>query len=225
VSGPLLYVVLLGVACAANPWGMMIAVLLLEARRPGVVWAYVLAWVASLSVGLAVLVVGFGAVVESGSSSASTASAVIQFVLGVALAAWGVERVIDDRRAPSAGVIDDSDEPALPGWIRAIENISYVPAFLLGIYSATWPMVIAAAGEIVSAGGSTAQTVALCVLFVALGSSTVVAIAAIGTFTDRSDALLARLRTWLTVHSRAVITTILLVLGAVLVARGLGTLL
>ena len=88
LSSALASVLLLAIACAANPWGIMIAALLLEARRPGVVWAYVLAWVGSLSVGLALLVAGFGALVESGSKSASTATAVVELLLGVALAAW-----------------------------------------------------------------------------------------------------------------------------------------
>jgi len=224
VSSAVVSVLLLGVACAANPWGIMIAVLLLQARRRGVVWAYDLAWVGSLSVGLGVLVAGFGALVESGSGSASTVTAVVEILIGVALAGWGVQRVVEDRRAPAAADVDQPTEPTTPGWMKAVENISYVPAFLLGIYSATWPMVIAAAGEIVKAGGSTAQTVALCVLFVVVGSSTVVAVAAVGTFSNRSDELLARLRVWLTVHSRAVITGILLVVGILLVARGVGAL-
>ena len=203
----------------------MIAALLLEARRPGVVWAYVLAWVGSLSVGLAVLVAGFGALVESGSKSASTATAVVELLLGVALAAWGVQRIVENRRAPHIHETAEQGELATPGWMRAIENISYIPAFLLGVYSATWPTVIAAAGEIVRAGVSTSQTVALCVLFVVVGSSTVVAVAAIGTFSDRSDELLARLRLWLTIHSRAVITALLLAVGTLLSVRGLSGLL
>ena len=214
MNGALISVSVLGLLCAANPWGIMIAVLLLQARRAGVVWAYVLAWVGSLSVGLFVLVAGFGALVETGSGGASTLSAVISLVLGVALAGWGLQRVAN---APSG----DRSEPAPPGWLRAIENISYIPAFLLGIYSATWPMVIAAAGEIVQVDASTAAAVGLCVLFVVLGSSTVVAVAAIGTFSARSAEMLDRLRAWLTLHSRAVITAILLSVGALLVARGL----
>jgi hypothetical protein len=82
--------------------------------------------------------------------------------------------------------------------------------------------VIAAAGEIVAAGGSTDETVALVVLFVVLGSSTVAGVAALGTFApSRSEAALTRLRAWLTVHSRMVITAILLFFGLSLTARGL----
>ena len=202
----------------------MIAALLLEARRPGVVWAYVLAWVGSLSMGLAVLVAGFGALVESGSKSASTATAIVELLLGIALAAWGVQRIVENRRGPHVQQAAEQGELATPGWMRAIENISYIPAFLLGVYSATWPTVIAAAGEIVRAGVSTPQTVALCVVFIVVGSSTVVTVAAIGTFSNRSDELLARLRLWLTIHSRAVITALLLAVGTLLSVRGLSRL-
>ena len=203
----------------------MIAVLLLQARRRGVVWAYVLAWVASLTLGLVVLVAGFGALVESGSKTASNATAIVELVLGAALGAWGIQRLRDDRRRPAAERSDDEEALAPPGWMRALENMSYIPAFLLGIYSATWPTVIAAAGEIVAADVSTTAEVALCVLFVAVGSSTVVGVAAFGTFTNRSEERLARLRGWLVAHSRDVITAILVAVGILLCVRGLSGLL
>ena len=91
-------VLLLAVACAANPWGIMIAALLLQARRRYVVWAYVLAWVGSLTVGLALLVAGFGAAVESGSDGAATVTAIVELALGGAILVWGVQRTVQDRR-------------------------------------------------------------------------------------------------------------------------------
>ncbi len=50
------------------------------------------------------------------------------------------------RASGSAGAA--AVEKEQPGWLRAIENISIVGAFMLGIYSATYPLVVAAAGEI-----------------------------------------------------------------------------
>ena len=59
-------------------------------------------------------------------------------------------------------------------------------------------------------------------LFVVLGSSSVAGVAALGTFAPhRSAAFLERMRAWVTAHNRAVITTIVLVLGGYLAARGL----
>ncbi len=213
-------VVVLGLGCAANPWGIMIAVLLLDARRGhGIVWTYVAAWVASITVVLAVVLSSVGAVVDAGSDGASTAASLVELLIGVTLVSWGAVRI---RRARhGAETASAGTAPELPGWLRAIENLSYPAAFLLGIYSATYPFVIAAAGEILRAGGSPSETVAVALVFIVLGSSTVVLVAALGTFApDRSGAHLARMRTWLTIHNGAVVTAILLLFGAALTARG-----
>jgi hypothetical protein len=219
VSSALASVVLLGLACAANPWGIMIAILLLDARRGhGVVWTYVLAWSGSISVVIAALLAGLGAVFASGSDSANTAVSWILLVLGVVLLGFGVRRLLSPQ--------GEAAPAETPRWLRAIENISYPAAFVLGIYSATYPMVIAAAGEILRADTTTGETAALAALFVVLGSSSVVAVAALGTFAPRrSAAFLDRMRAWVTAHNRAVITAILLVLGVFLAARGLDGLL
>jgi len=197
----------------------MIAILLLDARRGhGVVWTYVLAWSGSISVVIAALLAGLGAVFASGSDSANTAVSWILLVLGVVLLGFGVRRLLSPQ--------GEAAPAETPRWLQAIENISYPAAFVLGIYSATYPMVIAAAGEILRADTTTGETAALAALFVVLGSSSVVAVAALGTFAPRrSAAFLDRMRAWVTAHNRAVITAILLVLGVFLAARGLGGLL
>jgi hypothetical protein len=219
VSSALASVVLLGLACAANPWGIMIAILLLDARRGhGVVWTYVLAWSGSISVVIAALLAGLGAVFASGSDSANTAVSWILLVLGVVLLGFGVRRLLSPQ--------GEAAPAETPRWLQAIENISYPAAFVLGIYSATYPMVIAAAGDILRADTTTGETAALAALFVVLGSSSVVAVAALGTFAPRrSAAFLDRMRAWVTAHNRAVITAILLVFGVFLAARGLDGLL
>ncbi len=214
-------VVALGLGCAANPWGIMIAVLLLDARRGhAVVWTYVAAWVTAITVTLVVLLSSLGAVFAGGSEGASTAASVIEVILGAALVMWGTIRIRQARH--EAGTTSNgAPAPELPRWLRAIENLSYPAAFLLGIYSATYPFVIAASGEILQAGGTSGEMAALALVFVLLGSSTVVLVAALGTFApDRSGAFLARMRAWLMVHNRAVVTAILLVFGATLTARG-----
>jgi hypothetical protein len=228
LSAELTSIVVLGLGCAANPWGIMIAVLLLDAKRGrGIVWSYVVAWTGAITVVLAALLAGVGAITESGSKGVSHTASIVELAIGLLLLAFGLRRILAGRHATLAGVATHPGvPPELPGWLRAIENISYLAAFLLGIYSATYPLVIATAGEILRADVNTAQTVALALLFVVLGSSSVVAVAALGTFAPRRSAHhLQRLRGWVTVHNRAVITALLLVLGAMLTARGLGGLL
>ncbi len=224
MSGDLTSVILLGLGCAANPWGIMMAVLLLNARRGlWVVWAYVTSWIAAISVSMALLLLGFGSTSTS-SSTTSKGVSIVEIVLGVALLAFGVRSLLKARRRRSAPVTEQIEEKQ-PGWLRAIAEISVGGAFLLGIYSATYPVVVAAAGEILRSDGSASDQAALAVIFVILGSSSVVAVAALGTFApSRSASFLARMRAWLTVHNSEVITAILLIFGFALTARGIQSL-
>jgi hypothetical protein len=221
VSSAVTSVVLLGLACAANPWGIMVAVLLLNAQRGlWVVWAYVAAWVGSISVVMALLLAGFGSTDSSSDTTNKTVS-IVEIALGLLLLAFGAARVLKARRAGSADAAP-VDEKEQPGWLKAIAEISLVGAFLLGIYSATYPMVVAAAGEILRSDLSSADELTLAIVFVVLGSSTVFAVAALGTFArSRSAALLERMRGWLTLHNAAVLTAIMLVFGLALTARGI----
>jgi len=224
LSAEITSVILLGLGCAANPWGIMIAVLLVDARRGhGIVWAFVLGWVGSITVTLVVLLAGFGATIGTGSAKATTVASAAELLVGLTLLGLGVRRIFRARQPPAtAPQHADPAAPDLPRWLQAIENISYLPAFLLGIYSATYPLVIAAAGEILRTDAGTTEMVGLATLFVVLGSSSVVTVAALGTFASKRSAVpLDRLRAWLTVHNRTVITAILLVLGISITARGL----
>lgn len=217
MSSDLTSIILLGLGCAANPWGIMVAVLLLNARRGlWVVWAYVVAWIGAISVVMALIL---GGVRSSSASSGSTgkAASIAELLIGLALLGFGVWRLLKARRGSSS----DAAEKEQPAWLRAIEDISIIGAFLVGIYSATYPVVVAAAGEILRDDLSSADTTLYAVIFVILGSSTVFAVAALGTFAPaRSAPFLTKMRAWLTVHNAAVMTGILLVFGALLTTRG-----
>lgn len=95
-------VILLGLGCAANPWGIMMAVLLLDATRGhGIVWIYVVAWIGAITVVLAALLAGFGAIFASGSDDATTAASVAELILGLALLAFGLKRILGVASAPA----------------------------------------------------------------------------------------------------------------------------
>jgi len=224
VSSDLTSVILLGLACAANPWGIMMAVLLLNAKRGlWVVWTFVAAWIAAISVTMALLLLGFGSTSTS-SNTTSKAVSIVEIVIGLALLGFGARSLLKARRARSLPATEKLEQKQ-PGWLRAIAEISIVGAFLLGIYSATYPVVVAAAGEILRADVSAADQTTLAVTFVIVGSSTVIAVAALGTFApSRSEAFLARMRAWLTIHNSEVLTAILLLFGVALISRGIQSL-
>src|SRR5437899_664518 len=68
-------------------------------RGHGIVWSYVLAWVGAISVVLALILAGLGAVLESGSSGATTTGSSIQLGLGILLLGFACKRMLGDRRA------------------------------------------------------------------------------------------------------------------------------
>ncbi|MCY7303447.1 MAG: GAP family protein [Thermoleophilia bacterium] len=147
-----------------------------------------------------------------------------EIVLGLALLGFGARTLLKARKERSEPP-GEHREKEQPGWLRAVAEISVFGALLLGIYSATYPVVVAAAGEILRADLSDADQATLAVLFVVIGSSTVIAVAALGTFVpSRSAPFLARIRAWFTVHNGEVITAILLLFGLALTARGIQSL-
>ena len=200
------------------------AVLLLNAKRGlWVVWTFVAAWIAAISVTMALLLLGFGSTSTS-SNTTSKAVSIVEIVIGLALVGFGARSLLKARRERSAAPTEKLEQKQ-PRWLRAIAEISIVGAFLLGIYSATYPVVVAAAGEILRADVSAADQTTLAVTFVIVGSSTVIAVAALGTFApSRSASFLARMRAWLTIHNSEVLTAILLLFGVALISRGIQSL-
>ena len=182
-------------------------------------WAYVAAWIIAISVTMAVILAGFGALFDSASGARRTTS-VLELALGLLLLAIGGRRMQKARRdrsvAAEAGAVAVAErEP--PRWLRAVAEITVTEAFLLGVYSSTYPLVIVAAGEIVSGDFGTTEEIALAVVFVVLGSSSVAGVAALATFAaQRSAPLIERMRLWLTLNNQAVVTAILVVFGITL---------
>ena len=116
-------IVLLGLGCAANPWGIMVAVLLLNARRGlWIVWAYVVAWIASISVVMALILAGFGSSSAS-SSTTSRAASIAELVIGLVLLAFGGWRLLKARQNASTGTSRTEQEQ--PRWLQC--DRGYLP--------------------------------------------------------------------------------------------------
>ncbi|MFC5179371.1 GAP family protein [Nocardioides taihuensis] len=208
---------LAAVGIAASPFAVVPAVLLLFAARPG-------ACSAGFAAGWAV---GVGAV---------TASAVVladvltlpdappswvswaRVALGVLLVVYGAVKLV---RRPGG-------EPEVPGWMRSLEEATPRSALRFGLLaSAPNPKValLALAGGF-SLGADTdggARELGLVVAFTALATSTaaapVLAHLALG---DRALRSLGRVKDWLVTHLDAVMGSVLVVIGAAVLWKGVG---
>jgi hypothetical protein len=207
-----------GVAIVPVP---VIAVILMlfsaRARVNGPV--FLVGWV----VGLAVAFGAVYALVDAGDpathETASDGVSWVRIALGAlllvaALRGW--------RKRPAAGA-----EARMPKWMDGIDTI--VPGKALGLgalLAAANPknlvLIVGAAAGLAQLGVATGDAVAPLVVFVVVGSLSVggpVTYYFVGG--ERANAVLLELKGWLAVNNAAVMTVLLLVFGAVLVANGL----
>jgi threonine/homoserine/homoserine lactone efflux protein len=209
-------VVPLAVAIALSPFPVIPAILLLFTARPRATGGGFLAGWAIGVAGAAVAVAAVAGAVE-GRDAPPAWAAPTRIVLGLALIALGVRQWLGRRKAKGA-----------PAWMAALDDATPASALKLGLLlSAANPKIVvlaAAAGVGIGAAalplGGTLLTVAL---FTAIASVTValpMVAHAIGG--DRALAPLGGARDWLEANNAAVMAVVFVVIGAVLLTRGIG---
>ncbi len=214
----------LAIGVAISPVPMIAVILMLLAPRAGGTGlGFLVGWVLGIVLVTVVVVLLAGTVDLGNSSEPSALASWIKLLLGVALLLLGVQQL---RSGPAPG-----EEAALPKWMSAIETFTPAKATGLGfLLSALNPKNLAmgiAAGLAIAAGGLTGgETVLAVAIFVVLAASTVaVPVVAYLIASDRMAGPLERLKVWLQQHNAAIMGILLLVLGTVLVGKGLGGLL
>ena len=207
-------------AVALSPFPIVAIVMVLaspRARSAGP--AFAAGWVVGLStVSVIVVVVASGAADRG--STADTGVNWLQVALGVVLFAMA-RRQWRGRPAPG-------ETPEMPGWMAGIDGITPGRAVVLGLaLSAANPknlvLTLAAATSIAQAGLDGSQTAVAVAAFVAIGSlsvagSVVFALVAPGP-AARS---LAGIRQFMVDHNAAIMTVVLVLLGAKVLGNGLG---
>jgi len=178
-------------------------------------------WVAGLTVvGIVVTSLSGSAGLGSGGASGSAVGSLIKLALGVLLLFLAFR---DFRNRPRPG-----EKVPLPGWMRAIDTINAVKAFGIAVLlSAVNPknlsLTVAAAVTIAQEGLSSAAATVALVLFVVLASLTIaVPVVLYLAGGPSARAKLDRLRGWLNANNSTVTAVLLLVIGVVLIGKGLG---
>jgi threonine/homoserine/homoserine lactone efflux protein len=216
VVGALADVVPLAMAIALSPFPVVPAILLLFTTRPRATGAgFLLGW--GIGIAGVALVVGALAGVLEGRDQPPAWAAPTRIVLGLALLALGVRAWLG-RRA--------TKQP--PAWMAALDDATPTSALRLGLLlSAANPKIVllaAAAGVGIGAAElPLASTLLVALLFTVLASVTValpMVAHAIGG--ERALAPLGRARDWLEANNAAVMAVVLVVIGAVLLGRGIG---
>ncbi|WP_053202620.1 GAP family protein [Jiangella muralis] len=210
----------LGVGVALSPLPIVAVVLMLGSSRGRVTGpAFLAGWLLGLTVVGTVVLLVAAAAGPADDGEPATWVGWLKLVLGVLVLLLAVRTW---RQRPRGDV-----EPELPGWMAALDSWSPGKALGLGaLLSAANPknlmLTIAAAAAIAQTGvdaGGQAVALAVFVLIGALGPGLPVLLAfALG---DRATEMLADLKTWLARHNAAVLTVVLLVIGAKLIGDGI----
>ena len=209
------------VGVAMSPIPLIAIVLMLATPRGrGNGIAFTSGWVLSIAVITVVVVLAGG---RAGAHQQGTPAAWVHWVklvLGVLFVVLGARQW---RGRP-----EDGREPALPGWMQAIDAFTPIKAAGLAVVlSAANPknLVLAVGGAVSIAGGTASVTAELVagVLFVLIASlCTAVPLAVYLAGGRRSAAVLQSWKTWMAAHNSAIMTVLLLVLGVKYVGDALG---
>lgn len=206
----------LGVAlCSPVSVVTVIVLLTMPAGRRRAI-AFVFGWL------LAIVVIGFvtvfvlhGADFSSHKRTPSRMASAVEIALGC-LAVLVSLRALRRRRGAGAGTSE------MPKWLDRLDRTNWLLGVLVGAFMLTYSLTVAAAAEILKANVSRADGVIAFVVF-ALASITTIAapIVLVVVRPERSQERLAAWRRWLLGNSRTIGLVALLVIGALLVARGI----
>ncbi|MBC7300825.1 MAG: GAP family protein [Nocardia sp.] len=206
----------LAVGVALSPVPIIAAILMLLSKNAGGAAAgFAAGWVAGIVAVTGVMTLLAGTLGGT-DSEPSTAASLVKIVLGAALIVLAVIQW------------QERSQTEVPGWMQSIDTLTPVKAMGLGaLLSGVNPknlLLGVSAGVAIGSGGLSAGSEVLAiVVFTLLASSTVLAVV-LGYLlaAQRLRPLLGELREWLQLNNHAVMAIVLLIMGAVVVGKGIG---
>jgi len=212
----------LALGIAVSPIPIIAAILMLlspNARSAGL--GFLGGWVAGIVVAVVVFTLLSTLIPQGDPDESKPVAGVIKIVLGLLLLVMAV-RQWRGRPKPGATAV-------LPKWMSAIDSMTPVRALAIGfLLSAVNPknlLMAVGAGVDIGGGGLTAGGATVVIVIFVLIASASVAVPVIGYLaaSARMKAPLEAMRTWLGQNNAAVMSVLLLVIGVVVIGKGIGS--
>lgn len=206
----------LAVGVAVSPIPIIAAILMILSKNAGgAAKGFAVGWVAGILIVTGVMTLLAGTLGGT-DSEPSTGASIVKIILGVALVVLAVIQW------------QERSQTEVPGWMKAIDTLTPVKALGLGaLLSGVNPknlLLCVSAGVAIGAGGLSAggDLVAI-VVFTLLASVTVLAVV-VGYMlaAGKLGPMLDSLREWLQLNNHAVMAIVLLIMGSVVVGKGIG---
>ncbi len=213
----------LAVGIAVSPLPIIAVILmLLSPRARATASGFLAGWLVGIVTATSAFTLFSSALPDEPSSAGRPVWGTLQLALGAGLLVLAFRQW---RGRPRG-----DDEPSMPPWMRGIDSMTFWSATGLGlVLSAVNPknlLLAASAGLAVGEPGlSAGELVAAVAVFALIAGSTIlVPVVAYLSAARRLEAALRALRDWLTRENATIMAVLLLVLGVVLVGKGLSAL-
>jgi Sap, sulfolipid-1-addressing protein len=210
----------LAIGVAISPIPIIAIILMLLSKRAGTnSTSFLAGWFIGIAVVLSVVVAVSGTATLTTSSGPATGVSWIKVVLGVLLLLVGLR---DWRKRPKGG-----EEATLPKWLTTIESITPPKAGGLGVLlSAVNPknlLLLVGGGVAIAQGATTTGDKAVAmIVFIVIAVSTVALPVILNlTMGQRARAILDSLNNWLKNNNATVMAVLILVIGFVLIGKGI----
>ncbi|MGZ8804918.1 MAG: GAP family protein [Microbacterium sp.] len=212
----------LAIGIAISPIPIIAAILmLLSPKAKGTSVGFMLGWVIGILVSVTVFTL-LSTVVPSGDGSdSSPIRGIVQILLGVALVFLALRQW---RSRPKPG-----EEAVLPKWMSAIDSMTAGKAFGLGfLLAAVNPknlLMGASAGVTIGSSGLDTASIAMVIVVFTLiaAASVLIPVIAYLIASKRMAGPLETLRTWLVHNNATIMAVLLLVIGFVVIGKGIGS--
>lgn len=212
----------LALGIAISPIPIIAAILmLLSPKARGTSVGFLLGWVLGIVVAVVVFTLLSGLIPAAAPDQSQPIVGTVKILLGVLLLLLALRQW---RARPKPG-----EAAALPKWMAAIDQMTagrgFVLAFILAAVNPKNLLLAAGAGVAIGAAGLSVGADAVVILVFVLIAASSVAVPVIGYLVaaDRMRGPLDGLRGWLVDNNATVMAVLLLVMGVVLVGKGISS--
>ncbi|GAA1762727.1 GAP family protein [Agromyces humatus] len=211
----------LAVGIAISPIPIIAAILmLLSPQAKGTSVGFLLGWVLGIVVAVVVFTLLASVIPEQDPDASKPIAGMIKIVLGALLLFLALKQW---RGRPKA-----DEEPPLPKWMSAIDTMTAVKGLGLGfLLSAVNPknlIMAVSAGIVIGTAGISGgeQTIAIAVFVVIAACSVAIPVIGYLVASKQMAGPLESLRGWLVHNNATVMAVLLLVIGVVVIGKGIG---
>lgn len=205
-----------GLAIAFTSPGSVVTIIVLLSMPAGLrrAIAFICGWLLAIGVlALLVVFVFHGQDFDSKHTTPSRAASAVEVLLGglLLVGSWRIYRRPTKTKGPQSP----------PRWLGRVERTHWALAVAVGGLMLSYVLSLAASAEVLKANVSTTDAVVSLVVFALTSIVTIAApVVVVLVAPERSAAVLANWKAWMLTNSRSIALIAVMVIGALLVARG-----